>query len=144
MANDRVKQKEREKKYRAQKHAKKYGPNAGDQRGRHQNHARGERHHRWANGKMRTSQGYIAVAVPEGHHLRQAHGYAYEHQMVAEEKIGRRLLPNEQVHHINGQRDDNRPENLEVLTRQQHAQEHTKDPKVRDALGRFKPGVKRG
>jgi hypothetical protein len=35
--------------------------------------------------------------------------------VVAEEKIGRRLKDEEVVHHINGDRHDNRSENLKVF-----------------------------
>ena len=39
---------------------------------------------------------------------------APEHRMVMERLIGRRLARGETVHHINGARHDNRPENLEL------------------------------
>lgn len=65
-------------------------------------------------GRSIASNGYVLVRVGIDHHLSDVRGYAYEHRVIAEAKIGRRLRPGEQVHHINGIKTDNRPENLEV------------------------------
>jgi uncharacterized protein (DUF1330 family) len=51
-------------------------------------------------------------------------GYVYEHIVVAEKYLGRHLLKNEVVHHLDGSRDNNRNENLLVLLRDQHAKLH--------------------
>lgn len=69
----------------------------------------------WRGGRSVASNGYVLIRVGTGHHLADVRGYAYEHRIVAEEKIGRRLLPGEQVHHIDGNRQNNHPCNLQVM-----------------------------
>lgn len=48
----------------------------------------------------------------------------HQHRVVAEKKLGRKLKKGEIVHHIDGDKHNNKPENLEVMTQSQHAKEH--------------------
>ncbi|MGH6893185.1 MAG: HNH endonuclease [Dongiaceae bacterium] len=52
--------------------------------------------------------------------MAMANGYILAHRLVMSDQLGRSLLPTEVVDHINGVKDDNRPENLRVLTKKAH------------------------
>lgn len=72
--------------------------------------------------KYTRADGYISVYLPS-HPDASKQGQILEHRLVMERKIGRRLLRSEHVNHINHIRDDNRPENLEIMTPGDHARE---------------------
>ena len=73
--------------------------------------------------KKYEKDGYVLVRIPEHPNL-QSNGYIREHRLVMSNFLKRPLLSHEIVHHKNGIRDDNRIENLELLTRSVHPTGH--------------------
>jgi DNA-directed RNA polymerase subunit RPC12/RpoP len=70
---------------------------------------------------------------PTGHKWTDKAGYTTfclggkqvrEHRVLMEKKLGRKLKKSESVHHINGNKEDNRLENLIVMTKSEHHKHH--------------------
>ena len=70
-------------------------------------------------GWYKTAMGYIQVHQPD-HPSASKTGYVMEHRLVMEKVLGRYLERHEVVHHKNRLKADNRPENLEVMSKKQH------------------------
>lgn len=68
--------------------------------------------------------------------LKEEQRYVLEHRQVMEQHLGRPLRPDEDIHHRNEKKTDNRLENLELTTRAEHLRLHYADRKT-DDLGRF-------
>lgn len=76
--------------------------------------------------EKKRSDGYIKVYIPN-HPNCTADGYVMKHILVIEKAIGRYLTDGECVHHINHIRDDNRIENLRLMTKVEHMSMHMKE-----------------
>lgn len=73
--------------------------------------------------KRKTKHGYIACTVPS-HPYCGLDQEVFEHRLVMESHLGRYLVDDEIVHHVNEVKDDNRIENLEVMLRGEHTSHH--------------------
>lgn len=95
----------------------------------------GSNHPNWKGGSY-ICKGYRYIFAP-WHPNRTKIGYVVEHRLVMEKRIGRKLRRNEIVHHLNGDRLDNRISNLELLS-SQGAHNRVHDPtRRRDRFGRY-------
>lgn len=83
----------------------------------HQNRGRKRGEGRYVN-----SLGYVLKRMPD--HPQAHKGYVLEHRWVMEQAMGRPLESAEHVHHRNGDKTDNRPENLELADRVAHGHKH--------------------
>lgn len=76
-------------------------------------HLTGEENPCWRGGRRKKGE-YMSIYQP-GHPNSTRAGYVLEHRLVMSKMLGRPIRPNEIVHHINGIKDDNRPENLRLF-----------------------------
>jgi hypothetical protein len=97
---------------------------------------KGDKHYNWNNGKTFHAAGYIFRSCP-GHPRATKRGkYVLEHILVMEQSLGRYLFTYERVHHINGIKNDNRLENLQLETDREHKSYHANN-RERDEYGKF-------
>lgn len=84
---------------------------------------RGPAHPTWRGGQQIDRDGYTRTWAPDHPYPRRA-VYVLEHVRVMELHLGRRLQSGELVHHINGDKADNRLENLQVMSWAEHSRYH--------------------
>lgn len=82
----------------------------------------GSNNKRWVGGIVKTKNGYIKERVAPGK-------YKFQHRLVMENFLGRKLYTGETVHHINGNKTDNRIENLELWV-----SNHPRGQRVQDLI----------
>ena len=85
----------------------------------------------WRGGRYTDTGGYVHLliaALPSEDQLLAQNTtkskYIMEHRLVMAQKLGRPLAKAELVHHLNGVKDDNSPENLTIEARAEHSRKH--------------------
>src|SRR5215510_10390677 len=84
-----------------------------------------EKSHTWRGGAY-LHDGYTLRRV-YGHPYGDKKGYVYEHRLVMEEHLGRYLHPSEKVHHKDGNIQNNKIENLQLMNQAQHLSFHRRN-----------------
>lgn len=95
-------------------------------------HESGVKAPHWKGGERKMVNGYVTQYQPN-HKFANKQGTIYQHRLVWEEFHKATLLSWADIHHINGIKDDNRPENLEAMMKAQHIYRHAK----KDLSNRF-------
>ena len=70
--------------------------------------------------------GYVCIYMPEHPHCNGT-GYIRKQRLIMEKNIGRYLLPEENVHHLDGNKLYNEIENLIIMTNSQHISLHARN-----------------
>lgn len=83
----------------------------------------GENNGNWNGGRSYTSTGYQRILMPT-HHASDYNGYVLEHRFVYEQHHNCCILPWIECHHIDEHPENNRIENLQLLTKSDHAKVH--------------------
>jgi len=128
---------ERKRKLRTRKKIERFGNDPGDLRGRHKHHPRGSNSYLWNDGRLLSRDGYVLLRVGKTHPFADPNGYCREHVLIWY-SAGHKHIPGEVVHHLNGDRKDNRLENLKAIPIELHNRIHNTE-RGRDKKGRFLP-----
>lgn len=86
---------------------------------------KGDKGSNWKGGRRMTTKGYVSILMPE-HERADRCGYVLEHIYVFEKESGIKVPPNCCVHHLNGNKTDNRIENLCLMTHKAHTAYHNR------------------
>ena len=102
----------------------------------------GEKSATWTGGRV-NKKGYIMIYVPEHPRASNNGGYVFEHILVMENKLGRYLEQDENVHHLYGIKDDNNIENLELWIKPQPTGIRSEDAVVwaQRIINRYRPDL---
>jgi HNH endonuclease len=95
---------------------------------------RGDKNGMWKGGRQVT-RGYILLWKPE--HPRARRGHVREHILVMEKHLGRYLQNTEVVHHINGNKKDNRIENLQLFSSDKEHQRYHRLKEIKMGIRLF-------